>query len=482
MPGLRTLQRRLLLVILPVAVLVASCARDYVTGKRTISLMSESKEIELGRKADPEIVAQFGIYDDPKLAAFVDSVGQKLVRVSHRPTLKFTFRLLDSPVVNAFALPGGYVYFTRGIMAYFNTEAEMAGVMGHEIGHVAARHGAEQYTKAQLAGVGLALGSVLSPTIYRLSDLAQTGLGLLFLKFSRDDESEADRLGVEYSTRAGYDARSMAHFFETINRLSQKSGNNIPTFLSTHPNPVDREKTVAALSAEWQKKVPGPKGGTNRARYLHRIDGIVFGEDPRQGFVEGGYFYHPDLKFQFLVPSEWQTVNQPTQVQMVSPKKDAIIEFTLAKGASAQLAAESFVASSGATVKSSKKTKVNGMPAVMMVSDVQSQRSSLRVMSTFIEKDNKIYVFHGFTTPGNFDKVVATFEQVMRSFDRLRNKAALKKQPRRVRIKKVDRPGTLEEVLRRFGVKEDELKEMAVLNGMRLEDKVNRGELLKVVR
>jgi len=482
MPGLRTLQRRLLLVILPVAVLVASCARDYVTGKRTISLMSESKEIELGRKADPEIVAQFGIYDDPKLAAFVDSVGQKLVRVSHRPTLKFTFRLLDSPVVNAFALPGGYVYFTRGIMAYFNTEAEMAGVMGHEIGHVAARHGAEQYTKAQLAGVGLALGSVLSPTIYRLSDLAQTGLGLLFLKFSRDDESEADRLGVEYSTRAGYDARSMAHFFETINRLSQKSGSNIPTFLSTHPNPVDREKTVAALSAEWQKKVPGPKGGTNRARYLHRIDGIVFGEDPRQGFVEGGYFYHPDLKFQFLVPSEWQTVNQPTQVQMVSPKKDAIIEFTLAKGASAQLAAESFVASSGATVKSSKKTKVNGMPAVMMVSDVQSQRSSLRVMSTFIEKDNKIYVFHGFTTPGNFDKVVATFEQVMRSFDRLRNKAALKKQPRRVRIKKVDRPGTLEEVLRRFGVKEDELKEMAVLNGMRLEDKVNRGELLKVVR
>lgn len=461
---------------------LAGCARDYVTGKRTFNLMSESQEIELGQKADPDIVAEFGLYDDPKLAAYVDSIGQKLAKVSHRPDLKYTFRLLDSPVVNAFALPGGFVYFTRGIMANFNTEAELAGVMGHEIGHVAARHGAEQYSKAQLAGVGVALGSVLSEEFYRFSDLAQTGLGLLFLKFSRDQESESDLLGVEYSTRAGYDAHRMARFFETISRISQQSGSTIPTFLSTHPNPDNREQRVETLADEWEQKVPGPKGGTDRAAYLHRIDGIVYGEDPRQGFVEAGFFYHPELRFQFLVPEKWQLANQPTQVQMTSPEKDAAIQFSLAKETGLEQAADQFVRNTKATVLRNETTRVNGMPATALISDVESHSGTLRVMSYFIQKEGKIYVFHGFTLSSGFDKYVPTFEQVMKSFDTLRNNAALQKQPRRVRVLRLNRAGTLRQALTGFGVKDDVLEEISILNGMHLDAQLQRGDLVKIVQ
>jgi predicted Zn-dependent protease len=468
--------------ILIAGLLVWACARDYVTGKRTFSLVSESQEISMGQEADPSIVAEYGVYDDANLVAYVDGIGQSMVKVSHRPTLKFTFRLMDTPVVNAFALPGGFVYFTRGILAHFNDEAELAGVMGHEIGHVTARHGAEQMTKAQLATLGLGLGSIFSEDFRRFSDIAQTGLGLIFLKFSRDNESESDVLGVEYSTRAGYDAHHMARFFRTISRITEKAGGGPPTFLSTHPNPENREQRVEALATEWQQKVPGPKGGTDRAAYLRRIDGIVYGDDPRQGFVEGGYFYHPGLKFQFSVPAKWQVANQPAQVQMVNAEQNAGIQFSLGKGASPQEAAQTFATNAQAEVLRNEATRVNGMPAHLLISNLQTQSGVLRVMSYFIQMDNNIYMFHGYTSSTLFANLAPTFEQVMKSFDRLRNQAALSKQPQRVKIMTVDQPGDVRQTLTRLGVKEAELEEIAILNGMYLQDKLQRGDFVKVVR
>lgn len=471
------------IIILSVSALFWACAKDYVTGKRRLVLVSESQELAMGQQADPSIVAEFGVYDDAQLAAYVDGIGQSMVKVSHRPTLKFTFRLMDSPVVNAFAVPGGYVYFTRGILAHFNDEAELAGVMGHEIGHVTAQHGVEQATKQQLAGIGLLAGTVLSTDFRRYSDQAQQALGLIFLKFSRDDETESDKLGVEYSTKAGFDAQHMAKFFRTISRITEQAGGGPPTFLSTHPNPDNREQNVGALARDWQQKVPGPKGGTDRAAYLRRIDGIVYGDDPRQGFVENGYFYHPELKFQFSVPSGWQVANQPSQVQMINAEKNAAIQFSLAKGASAQEAAQAFAQNAQAQVGRSGAVQVNGMRAYMLISDVQTQDGgTLRLLSYFIERDSNIYVFHGYTTAALFDSQAPALERVMKSFDQLRNQAALTKQPRRVKIMTVDQAGDLRTVLTRAGMKSEELDELAILNGMYLTDRLERGALVKVVR
>ena len=234
-------------LVLSCLFLIVACARNPVTGKKQLSLMSESQEIAMGAEADPSIVANFGIYDDAKIQDFINTKGQQMVKISHRPNLKFTFRVVNSPVVNAFALPGGYVYFTRGIMAHFNNEAEFAGVLGHEIGHVTARHGAQQQTQQMLGQLGLIVGVIAVPQFAKFAEAAQQGMGLMFLKFGRNHESQSDQLGVEYSTKIGYNSHKMAGFFKTLGRITDASGARIPAFLSTHPDPDDRFGNVERL-------------------------------------------------------------------------------------------------------------------------------------------------------------------------------------------------------------------------------------------
>src|SRR5581483_975197 len=192
------------------AVATAACATNPATGAKQLMLVSESQEIGMGRSYDREVVA-----------------------TSERPRLPWTFRVVDDPVVNAFALPGGYIYVTRGILAYLNSEAELAGVVGHEIGHVTARHAASQLTRQQLAQTGLALGALASPTVERFAGLASAGLGVLFLKYSRDDESQADELGLRYLRRANYDPREMPHVFDMLARVSRaEGGGRVPEWLA----------------------------------------------------------------------------------------------------------------------------------------------------------------------------------------------------------------------------------------------------------
>ena len=238
-------------------IIVGSCAVNPVTGKRQVMFMSESQEIALGAQSDPAVVAQFGLYNDDKLQAFIKEKGQEMASISHRSHLKYEFKVVDSLVLNAFALPGGYVYFTRGILAHFNNEAQFAGVLGHEIGHITARHGASQQSKQMLYSGGLILGMVLSPELASMGELASQSLGLLFLKFGRDDETQSDQLGVEYSTKIGYDAKEMARFFGVLDRVSGGPEGRVPTFMSTHPDPADRNIKVEQYAKEWQAKTPG---------------------------------------------------------------------------------------------------------------------------------------------------------------------------------------------------------------------------------
>jgi predicted Zn-dependent protease len=263
-----------------------SCAVNPVTGKKEISLMSEAQEINMGKQADPSIVASFGLYDNPEIQAFINEKGQEMAKISHRPHLNYEFKVLDSPVVNAFAVPGGYVYFTRGILAHFSNEAEFAGVLGHEIGHITAKHSVRQQTSQTLLQLGFVLGVAVNKQIRDFAEPLSQQLGLLFLKFGRDHESESDRLGVEYSTKTGYDAHKMANFFYTLNRMREKSGQSIPTFQSTHPDPLNRYENVKKLSDKWQADLGVSNLAVNRNSYLKMIDGLMYGEDPQHGYVE----------------------------------------------------------------------------------------------------------------------------------------------------------------------------------------------------
>jgi predicted Zn-dependent protease len=468
--------------------MVPSCAVNPVTGKKQLMLMSEAQEIEMGRQYDPQVVSTFGQYQDDQLLQFIQAKGDEMGKLSHRPNLQYHFRILDTPVVNAFAVPGGYIYFTRGILAQFNNEAELMGVLGHEMGHITARHTVSNQSKQQLGQLLLIGGMIASEQFRDFAGYALQGMQLLFLKFSRDNEREADRLGVEYASKIQYDAQKMADFFNVLNKMNMASDHGgIPTFLSTHPDPGDRYNAVSQQASEWKSNLGYNNWKVNENSYLQMLDGMVYGDDPRQGYVEGNVFYHPDMKFRFPVPGGWKLENSPLQVQMAPEDGRAMMVFMLAKQKSAQEAAQTTLQELNLTVLETKRETVNGLPAVAAISQQVSQnqqtgqQQAIKVMSYFIEYGGQVYVFHGVSSDVDFNAFASLFESTMKSFNRLTDAAKLNVKPKRVRVKKVQQSGTLSDAFRYFGVPQSQMNELALLNNLELSDRVQRGKLLKIV-
>ena len=248
--------------------LLAACAVNPATGRREISLVSESREIQMGRDADPEITASLGMVDDPELQAYVTRLGDMLAATSERPALPWSFKVVDDPLVNAFALPGGFIYVTRGILAHFDSEAELVGVLGHEIGHVTARHSANQISRQQLQQIGLGVGSILSENVRSASGVLGAGLQMLNLSYSRGNESQSDELGLRYMGRAGYDGSALIGVFRMLAEASGGSSGRLPEWQLTHPYPENREADIRGLLA-----ASGASGGTvGRDAFLERLD------------------------------------------------------------------------------------------------------------------------------------------------------------------------------------------------------------------
>lgn len=465
-----------------------SCARNPVTGKKELMLMSEGQELALGKESDPGILAQYGLYNNPTLQAFINEKGKEMAAISHRPNLPYEFKILDSPVVNAFAVPGGYVYFTRGIMGHFNNEAEFAGVLGHEIGHIAAKHSAKQYSQQMITQILFIGGLIVSKDFRNFADAAQQGIGLLFLKFSRDHETESDKLGVGYSTKVGYDAHQMAGFFKTLKRLSGEDG-NVPTFLSTHPDPGDRFNKVNQLATEAQSTLDPATLKTNRNNYLRMIDGLVYGEDPKQGFIENNIFYHPELKFQFNVPSGWKTINSPSQVQMAPEDGKALMIMELAEGADLNTAKNKVIQDNKLVVIESTNVNVNGLQAIALLSDIasdpqqqgqQQQSPPLKVLTYLIAYNNLIYKFHGLSTTVDFNNYFTNFQSTMRSFKVLTDQAKINKQPTLIKVVETTKSSNLQQLLSQFNMPVGKHNELALINGMELNTIVESGTLIKV--
>jgi len=468
-------------------ILLPTCAYNPVTGKRELSLMSTEQEIKMGKGYDPQVVAQYGKYENEQMQAFINKKGKEMAAISHRPDLPYEFKILDSPIINAFAVPGGYVYFTRGIMAHFNNEAEFAGVLGHEIGHVTARHSARQYSKQMLAQVGFIVGVVASKEFRNYADVAQQGLGLLFLKFSRSNETESDKLGVEYSTKIGYDAKEMANFFNTLKRMRGEEA-GAPTMLSTHPDPGDRFVKVGQLAEKWQSKDSKTDYDVNRDQYLQMIDGLTYGEDPRQGYVADGMFYHPELKFEYPIPQDWQVANSPSQVQMGPKEGEALMVLKLAQGESIAAASQTFITENKLTLNTSQNKRINGFDAVRVEATQPSQQDEsgnqteeLKVLSYFYQYGSTIYQILGVTKSKSYFTYSGAFENTMRKFKKLTDPARINVKPERIKVVKVSNTGTLQDILRSFNTPSDRMEEIAVLNSMMLTDNITAGTRIKVL-
>jgi predicted Zn-dependent protease len=438
------------------------CARNPVTGKSELSLVSEAQEIQMGKQAAQDVAQSIGLYNDAKSQAYVADLGKRMAANSERPNLPWEFHVVDDASVNAFALPGGFIYVTRGLMTSINNEAELATVLGHEIGHVTNRHSVQQISKAQLAQLGLGIGSILSSDIARFGQLASAGLSILFLKYSRDAENQADQAGFRYALGQNYDVREMTEVFETLNRISQESGGGkLPEWLATHPNPEHRiehiESFLDTLHRDLSKTV------VNQESYLQRVQGMAYGEDPRQGYFEGSHFYHPGMRFQLTFPSGWQVQNTAQAVVAMSPNQDAIVQLGLAGQASPRQAAQQFLSQQGVQAGQSSTSSVNGLPAASSYFQAQTEQGTIQGIVSFISYGGQTFGLMGYTPAGKLGSYDQVFQSTIRSFDELRDRSKLDVQPARVELVKVNQQMTLEQFNRQYP-SSISLQELAIIN------------------
>ncbi|GMU66597.1 MAG: peptidase M48 [Acidobacteriota bacterium] len=443
-----------------VLLFAAGCASNPATGKQQLNFYSEAEEIAIGREADAQITTAMGLVDDPALQAYVDNLGRSLAAKSERPGLPWSFKVIDDPVVNAFALPGGYIYVTRGILAHMGSEAELASVLGHEIGHVTAQHGVNQMSKQQLAMGGLLVSAILVPEVADAAGLAQAGLGLLFLKYGRDDERQADDLGLRYMTQGGFDAGEMPKMFTVLEGVSQiASAGRIPNWLASHPEPAARRERTAQLIAE-RRYAPGQ---VNAEGLLAQVDGLTFGHDPRQGFFVDSTFYHPGLAFQLEVPTGWRALNERERVVAVHPEGVAQLELRVTDQASADEAARAFLAQQGVTSISSRRTKVNGLSAVRADFSVANQQRALSGRATFVAHGGRVFRWMGLVYSDRAVAAAQAFEKSLASFKALKDKSKLGAEAQVVRVVELPQAMTFEEFLRRYPSDVD-ARQMALMN------------------
>jgi predicted Zn-dependent protease len=469
-------------VCLAVACLsLAACATNPVSGKREISLMSEAEEIAYGRQADAEVRREMGIYNDPELQRYVAEIGDRLARLSHRPNLPWTFAVVDHQAVNAFALPGGFIYITRGILPYLDDEAELAGVLGHEIGHVAARHAAQQSTRAGLGSIGLAVLGIFVPATQPFGDLSSAALGVAFLKYGRDDERESDRLGMDYAARGGWDPSGVPNFLQTLARIDSLSERGVPNWLSTHPEPADRVTVAQPIAA----KLAGPAATEHgRDAYLRRIDGIVVGDNPADGIVRGHRFLHPEMRFAVDFPDGWDVTNMPEQVSAQEPGQKHFMIFQQVERPTGGTLEE--VAT--AAMRSTRLKRIEGQAQSLNGDDAfvglyQGELSGVgraTMRAAHIRHGRGVYLLGGFAPEAAFAKVDREIAGSIRSFRPLSQSEADAIRPNRLDFYTVRDGDTWQSIASRGGslVRATQL---AIMNNSAVNEQPRPGTRIKIV-
>ena len=409
--------RRALVSLL--ALTLGACATNPVTGKQDLVLMSVAQELALGQQAHQQTLQQYRVYNDPALQQYVDAVGQRLAGISHRTELRYTFTVLDSDEINAFALPGGYIYVTRGLLAYLNSEAELAAVLGHEIGHVTARHGVRQASSAQAASLGGGLLSVFFPQLGS-SGLNHT-LGLLgsamLRGYGREHELEADRLGAGYLDASGYDRSAMFDVIRTLKnqelfdqKLAALEGRETRAYhgiFSTHPDNDTRLQEILADSAATDHG-----GERQRDRFLNQIDGLIFGHNPVEGVIVGNRFLHPALGVAFAFPAGWRSQNNSEQLLVSNPAQTAIMLVRLVPANNGVTPAALLQKSGISPLSRAETISPAGLPGIRGLAEVQIEGSRRPARVAAVISGRYGYVFVGFT---GANQALGAFDQAFTS-------------------------------------------------------------------
>ncbi|WP_440998640.1 M48 family metalloprotease [Fodinibius sp. SL11] len=489
---------RLFITALVLSFFISSCSvqKSPITGSKRAYGYSWQQELQIGQEADQQIQQQYGVYDDKEVQQYVERIGQEVLEVSHMRredadpqyrNTEFYFRVLNSPVVNAFALPGGYIYVTRGLLAHLENEAQLAVVLGHEIAHVAARHASQRALEQQLGQIALIGGAVAGEELLGVPGQSVLQLGgqaaqFLFLSYGRNDERESDELGVEYAAMKKYEAEDGAGFFSALERISNQSGHTIPTWQSSHPDPSERAKRIPELAEQWRQR-GYEQNVENADEYMKVIDGIIYGVNPREGFTENGVFYHPDLKFLFDYPDKWEVVNQPTLVAAVSPEQDAISLMEIdANADSPQTSVMNYVSQDGFTVQSKQSTRQNGLNGYRaMATATTEDGTQYRFLVYAVTYDGNIYRFTNYSLADKFGIYQPNFEQTSYSFEELTDQDKLNRKPVRLQTKRMDRSQPLSSLTDNLPM-DITSEDVAIINQIDDDATVEQGSWIKIPR
>ena len=480
-------------ILLTGALLVWACTSEIVpaTGKKQYLGFSWEQEQQIGKQAAQEIGASFGIYQDAKLQSYVERVGQRVLKESHLrgpgaavevAQTPVTFQILDSATVNAMAIPGGHVYVTRGLLAHLISEDQLAFVLGHEIGHVSARHAARQAWQQKL-GQGLLLGGAILGQVVggipaeNILQLGGSAAQLLFLRHSREDELEADSLAVNYTKRADYDPLAVAGFFRALARIQEREGAAIPNFLSTHPDPGNRVQRIGELAGASKRQIKTAA----ESPYIPVLDGLIIGDDPRQGFVERNTFYHPELRFRLPVPRGFKVVNQAAQLVMIDPQQRAMVGLTAARERTAEAAAKAFLKQPGLRVLETFKSR-SGLAGMGAVADAQSENQSIRLVVYFVEHRNQVYQILAYSAPQMFAQFRNEFLAVMQGFGELTEPEILRRQPLRLKVERASRSAPFRSFIPSPLPADLGPEAIAIMNQVAINEQIEQGRTIKIPR
>jgi predicted Zn-dependent protease len=470
---------------------LGGCATNPVTGRPNLAFMSEADEIRIGQQMHPQILQQYGAYDDPKIQAYVNEIGQRLAAKSHRSNLKYTFTVLDSDEVNAFATPGGYIYITRGIMAYLNSEAELAAVVGHEIGHVAARHAVRQQSQSSIAGVGAIAVGILTGS-GDLANLTGEAATALVRGYGRDMELEADRIGAENIAAIGFDSENMVDVVRLLKNQemfevdrARREGRQPKIYhgvFATHPDNDTRLREVVQSAKKFATSGESDDLALN---YLKNIEGLAVGSSRAQGVARGTRFYHANLGFTLAFPSGWTVQNQAEKLTAMSPQKDSMIQMTTEApppNTGPREFLSRLLANSGSG--QGEELEINGLRAYSAI--VRSAKTPFGqgpVRYVVVFYNNLAYVFAGAskasTSAPSADPVIMSS---IKTFRRLRENELALAEPYRIKLVKATEATRIADIAKGSPLDKYPVESLRLYNDLYPNKEPRPGQLVKVVQ
>jgi predicted Zn-dependent protease len=464
---------------------LVACATNPATGRRELSLMSEQQEVAIGHQNDLEVRRTMGLYDDRALQEYISTTGLHLAQGSERPNLPWHFSIVDVPAINAFALPGGYIYITRGILPFLENESQLACVLGHEVGHVTARHASQQYTRTTGAGLGVLLGSIFVPAVRPLGQIAESTAGVLFLKYGRDDELQADQLGVRYASRGGWDPAGMPAMLTTLGRLDEATDNKgVPNWLSTHPAPENRVERVQA-AVQQASNESAARAGTDRNEYLGKVDGLVYGDNPDQGVVRGTSFLHPKLRLAADFPEGWDVSNSQSQVVAKQPGANVFIILQTVNrpaGRTIEETALRAMENAGFRAVAGGPATINGLDAFVGTYEGSLQGvGRVRVRAAHIVHNRSVFMMAGVAPADAYDRSEPALSSSIRSFRPLTPGEAESIHPNRINLYTAREGDSWQSIAERQGKGIVKPATLAIMNGHPVNEQPRAGERLKIV-